>query len=199
MVVVNRDVDVKAAPFYNRGATAFACIFAAGAALSAASALEAGMSTGLVPQVVVRGPASGFAQTVEVGDHRLTADEPLAAGGTDTGPTPYDLLAAALGSCTSMTISYYARRNQWPLESVTVRVGHSRIHAADCKQCHTKEGRVERLELAIELTGPLSAEQRQELLRIAGRCPVHKTLKSEIDIQTSLVDSQPTPSQGSPT
>jgi putative redox protein len=149
------------------------------------------MSTRLVPQVVVRGLASGFAQTVEAGDHHLTADEPLAAGGTDTGPTPYDFLAAALGSCTSMTISYHARRNQWPLESVTVRVGHSRIHAADCEQCDTKEGRVERLELAIELTGPLSAEQRQELLRIAGRCPVHKTLKSEVDIQTSLVDSQP--------
>jgi putative redox protein len=145
------------------------------------------MSTPVVPGVIVRGPASGFAQTIDVGSHHLTADEPLAAGGTDTGPTPYDFLAAALGSCTSMTISYFARREQWPLESVTVRVRYSRIHAADCASCDTKEGRVDRLTRAIELTGPLNDDQRQELLRIADRCPVHRTLQSRIDIQTSLI------------
>jgi putative redox protein len=144
------------------------------------------MSTPIVREVVVQGEASGFAQAIEVGDHRLTADEPLAAGGTGTGPTPYDFLAAALGSCTSMTIAYFARSRKWPLESVTVRVRHSKIHAADCTTCETKEGRVDRLDRSIELKGALSEEQRQELLRIADRCPVHRTLTSEISIQTSL-------------
>jgi putative redox protein len=146
------------------------------------------MTTPIVPDVVVRGAASGFAQTIEVGAHRLAADEPLAAGGTDTGPTPYDFLAAALGTCTSMTIAYYARRERWPLESVTVRVRHSKVHAADCASCDTKERRVDRLECAIGLTGPLSVEQRAELLRIANKCPVHRTLTSKIDIRTSLVE-----------
>jgi uncharacterized OsmC-like protein len=146
------------------------------------------MSTPIVPDVVVRGPASGFAQTIAVRSHHLIADEPLAAGGTDTGVTPYDLLAAALGSCTSMTIGYYARRERYPLESVTVRVRHSKVHAADCASCVTKEGRIDRLECAIGLTGPLSREQREDLLRIANKCPVHRTLTSEIEIRTSLID-----------
>jgi len=134
----------------------------------------------------VRGEASGFVQTVDIGDHHLVADEPLASGGTDTGPTPYDLLAAALGTCTSMTIAYFARIRKWPLESVTVRVRHSKIHAADCAACDTKEGRIDRLDSSIELRGALSEEQRQELLRIADRCPIHRTLTSEISIQTSV-------------
>ena len=146
------------------------------------------MTTPIVPEVVVRGDASGFVQTIEVGPHHLVADEPLAAGGTATGPTPYDLLAAALGSCTSMTIAYFARREHLPLEAVTVRVRHSKVHAADCAACDTKERRVDRLECAIALTGPLSVEQRAELLRIANKCPVHRTLTSKIDIHTSLVD-----------
>lgn len=136
--------------------------------------------------VVVRGGASGFVQEIEAGRHRIAADEPEAAGGTDTGPSPYELLLAALGSCTSMTVAMYARRKQWPLERVEVRLQHARIHAEDCAECETKEGMLDRIEREIDLTGPLSAEQRERLLEIANRCPVHRTLTSEIDIRTRL-------------
>ncbi len=137
-------------------------------------------------EVVVRGSAAGFAQEIVVGAHRLAADEPTSAGGTDTGPDPYDLLLASLGSCTSMTVALYARRKGWPLEGVTVRLRHSRIHAADCADCETREGMIDRIEGDIELAGALTAEQRARLLEIAGRCPVHRTLVSEIDIRTRL-------------
>jgi putative redox protein len=136
--------------------------------------------------VVVRGSAGGFTQEVEAGRHRLAADEPVAAGGADAGPSPYELLLAALGACTSMTLAMYARRKQWPLEGVTVRLEHARIHAQDCAECDTKEGMLDRIEREISLTGPLSAEQRARLLEIANRCPVHRTLVSEIDIRTRL-------------
>ena len=136
--------------------------------------------------VTVHGSASGFAQEISVGRHRLAGDEPASAGGTDTGPNPYDLLLAALGSCTSMTVALYARRKQWPLEAVTVRLRHSKIHAADCESCETREGRLDRIDGDVELVGPLSQEQRARLLEIANKCPVHRTLVSEIDIQTRL-------------
>ena len=137
--------------------------------------------------VIVRGDASGFAQEVVVGPHRLTSDEPIEVGGKDTGHSPYDLLLAALGSCTSMTVAMYARTKKWPLESVTVNLRHSKIHAADCRDCETKEGKVDRIEREIHLTGNLDAEQQKRLLEIADKCPVHRTLKSEIDIQTKAV------------
>lgn len=137
--------------------------------------------------VIVRGDASGFAQEIVVGPHRLTADEPIEFGGKDTGPGPYDLLLASLGSCTSMTISLYARTKKWPLESVTINLRHSKIHATDCRDCETKEGRIDRIEREIHLVGKLDAEQRKRLLEIADKCPVHRTLKSEIDIQTRAV------------
>ena len=137
--------------------------------------------------VTVSGAASGFAQEIETGRHRLLADEPVAAAGTDTGPSPYELLLAALGSCTSMTVAMYARRKQWPLERVVVRLQHSRIHAEDCAECETKEGMLDRIDREVDLIGPLSAEQRARLLEIANRCPVHRTLTSEIDIRTRLV------------
>ena len=136
--------------------------------------------------VIVHGNAAGFAQEISVGPHRLAADEPVAAGGTDTGPNPYDLLLAGLGACTSMTVAMYARRKQWPLEAVTVRLRHSKIHAADCESCETKEGLLDRIERDVEFTGPLSEEQRARLLEIANKCPVHRTLTSEVDIQTRL-------------
>ena len=136
--------------------------------------------------VIVRGDATGLAQEIETGRHRLVADEPVEAGGTDTGPAPYELLLAALGACTSMTLSMYARRKQWPLERVTVRLRHGRIHAQDCAECETKEGMLDRIEREISLTGPLAAEQRERLLAIANRCPVHRTLVSEVDIRTRL-------------
>jgi uncharacterized OsmC-like protein len=137
-------------------------------------------------EVVVHGSA-GFAQEIIVGSHRLTADEPVAAGGADSGPSPYDLLLAALGSCTSMTVAMYARRKAWPLESVTVRLRHSRIHAVDCAECETKEGMLDRIERDLQLAGTLTEEQRAKLLEIANKCPVHRTLVSEIDIRTRLL------------
>lgn len=137
--------------------------------------------------VVVRGGGSGFAQEILVGSHRLTADEPKVAGGTETGPSPYDLLLASLGSCTSMTVAMYARRKNWPLAGVTVRLRHSKIHASDCAECETKEGRIDRIERDIQFAGPLTTEQRSRLLDIANKCPVHRTLTSEINIQTRLL------------
>jgi len=138
-------------------------------------------------EIVVEGSARGFAQRIAVGGHRLLADEPTDAGGTDTGPGPYDLLLAALGSCTSMTIALYARRKQWPLESVRVRLRHAKIYATDCENCETKEGMLDRIERDVELVGSLDEEQRARLLDIANKCPVHRTLTSEIVIRTRLV------------
>ena len=137
-------------------------------------------------EAVVHGSAEGFRQEVTVAGHRLVVDEPRALGGSDTGPSPYDLLISALGACTSMTLSLYARRKQWPLESVTVRLRHSKIHAIDCADCDTKGGMLDGIERDVELHGDLSAEQRTQLLEIANKCPVHKTLRSEINIRTRL-------------
>ena len=137
--------------------------------------------------VVVRGESRGFVQEIIAGAHRLRADEPASAGGTDTGATPYDLLLAALGSCTSMTMAMYARRKQWRLERVTVRLRHSRTHAADCATCDTREAKLTVIDREIELEGSLDDEQRARLLAIANRCPVHVTLTSTIEIQTRLV------------
>lgn len=145
-----------------------------------------GAGGGREKTVVVSGSAAGFAQEVTVGRHALTADEPASAGGTDTGPDPYGLLLAALGSCTSMTVALYARRKQWPLTSVTVRLRHGRIHAADCSTCETREGQLDHIERELTLVGPLSDEQRARLLDIANKCPVHRTLTSEISIETRL-------------
>jgi putative redox protein len=140
----------------------------------------------MADEVIVRGDAVGFAQEIVIGPHRLVADEPTDAGGGDTGPNPYDLLLASLGACTSMTVGLYARRKRWPLEAVTVRLRHARIHATDCSECETREGMVDRIEVELALAGPLSEEQRARLLEIAGRCPVHRTLTSEISIHTRL-------------
>ena len=137
----------------------------------------------VVPDVIVRGTAAGFLQNVESGRHRFTVDEPLAVGGTDTAATPYDLILAALGSCTSMTVGLYARKKRIPLEDITVSLWHSKIHAADCDECETREGRIDRIEVAIELTGEMSDEQRARLLQIAQMCPVHRTLTSEINVR----------------
>ena len=138
-------------------------------------------------EVIVQGDAAGFAQQILAGSHALTADEPVEAGGTGIGPSPYDLLLAALGACTSMTVGMYARRKEWPLESVTVRLRHFRIHASDCETCESKEGMLDRIERDVELIGVLSAEQRAKLLEISNKCPVHRTLSSEIDILTRLL------------
>jgi uncharacterized OsmC-like protein len=133
--------------------------------------------------VVVHGSARSFKQDVVVGKHRLVGDEPVSAGGSDAGPDPYDYLLTALGVCTSMTVGLYARRKQMPLESITVSLWHSRIYANDCEECETKEGMLDRIELEVELTGPLNAEQHAKLMEIAEKCPVHRTLTSEINIR----------------
>ncbi len=136
--------------------------------------------------VTVQGPRSGFAQQIQVGPHELAADEPTSLGGTDTGPNPYDLLLAALGACTSMTLRMYADRKEWPLEGIQVQLNHEKIHAQDCADCETEKGRVDRIVRHIELTGPLDKEQREKLLEIANKCPVHRTLQSEINIISRL-------------
>jgi ribose 5-phosphate isomerase B len=138
-------------------------------------------------KVIITGDAGGFAQDILAGSHTLKSDEPVSYGGTDTGPSPYDFLLAALGACTSMTAALYARRKAWPVERVTVWLRHSKIHAADCANCETKEGMLDRIERDIRFTGPLSAEQRTRLLEIVDKCPVHRTLTSEIDIQSRAV------------
>jgi putative redox protein len=137
--------------------------------------------------VIVWGDGGTFAQQIAAGRHRLKGDEPHRAGGTDTGPSPYDFLLAALGSCTSMTVGMYARKKNWPLERVIVWLRHSRIYAADCSECETREGMLERIERDVLFEGPLSAEQRLRLLEIADKCPVHRTLTSEINIRTRLL------------
>lgn len=131
---------------------------------------------------------SKFQQTVTVGPHRLIADEPVSAGGEDTGPGPYDYLLAALGACTSMTMRLYADRKTLPLDRVTVMLRHSKIHAEDCAECETKVGMLDQIERDIAMEGALDAEQRQKLIEIADKCPVHRTLTSEIRIVTRATD-----------
>lgn len=120
------------------------------------------------------------------GAHALVADEPRDMGGMDSGPSPYGYLCAALGACTAITLRMYADRKQWPLDGVRVRLTHDKIHASDCAECETKQGKIDRFTRSIELQGALSAEQRQRLLEIADKCPVHRTLESEVHIETSL-------------
>ena len=138
-------------------------------------------------EIVVTGAGAGYAQQIVAGTHHMVSDEPEASGGTDMGPGPYDLLLAALGSCTSMTVAMYARRKGWPLETIRVRLRHSKVHAADCADCDTRVAKLDRIERDIELVGALDDEQRARLIEIADRCPVHRTLTSDIDIKTRLV------------
>lgn len=140
--------------------------------------------------VVTETRTSKFQQTIRVGSHSLIADEPVKAGGLDTGPSPYDLLLAALGACTSMTLRLYADRKQLPLERTSVKLTHTRIHAEDCETCETKEGMLDRIDKEITVEGPLDADARARLLEIAEKCPVNRTLKSEIDIRGRIVSSE---------
>jgi putative redox protein len=140
-------------------------------------------------QVTVRETRnSKFQNTVTIGPHHLLADEPASAGGDDTGPSPYDFVLAGLGACKSMTMRLYAERKSFPLERTTVTLNHSKIHAEDCAECETKEGLLDQIDVAIGLEGPLDADQRKRILEIADRCPVHRTLTSEIRIVTRAAD-----------
>ena len=144
----------------------------------------AGEETSKKPaDVVVRGTAGGFLQEVVSGKHHLRADEPVSVGGSDAAPGPYEYLLMALGSCTSMTVGLYARRKELPLENIMVSLWHSRIHAKDCEECETKEGLLDRIDMSIALTGALTTEQRARLMEVAAKCPVHRTLRSEINIR----------------
>lgn len=141
----------------------------------------------------MRGGADSFKQEIIAGKHRLVADEPVSAGGGDAGPDPYDYLLAALGVCTSMTVGLYARRKQLPLAKITISLWHSRIHAKDCEECETKEGMLDRIDVEVELTGSLTAEQHATLMEIAAKCPVHRTLTSEINIRLRAASKSPEP------
>ncbi len=137
-------------------------------------------------QVIVRTGKSGFRTEVKAGEHALLADEPEKYGGTDTGPNPYDYLVTALGACTSMTLRMYADHKKWPLDSITVRLNHSKIHAADCGDCESKEGKIDVIEREIDVEGELDDQQRQRLLEIADKCPVHRTLHGEVKVRSKL-------------
>lgn len=146
--------------------------------------------TGARPaDIIVRGNASGFLQEIVSGAHQLRADEPIAVGGGDAAPGPYDYLLVGLGACTSMTVGLYARSKKWSLEDISVSLRHSRIHAKDCAECETKEGMLDRIDVEIGLSGALTPEQRAKLMEIAAKCPVHRTLKSEINIRLRIAPS----------
>jgi uncharacterized OsmC-like protein/ADP-ribosylglycohydrolase len=130
----------------------------------------------------------GFRTEITAGGFPLVADEPAAYGGGNDGPSPYDYLMAALGACTGMTLSLYARRKRWPLTEAVVRIAHDRIHAEDCRDCEGENSRIDRFVRELELRGELDETMRQRLLEIAGQCPVHRTLTGEVRIETTLVD-----------
>ncbi len=138
--------------------------------------------------VVVEETGAGrFVQRIAAGRHELLADEPASVGGSDAGPSPYDLLLASLGACTAMTLRMYAERKGLALQTVRVRLSHAKVHAEDCEGCETRAGKLDRIVREIELAGELSAAQRERLLAIAERCPVHRTLHAEVCIESSLL------------
>lgn len=131
-----------------------------------------------------------YSQRVIAGSHALVADEPVSAGGTGRGPSPYDFLLIGLGSCTSITLRMYAARKQWPLQRISVRLWHRRLHADDCADCETADAYIHEIGRDLVLEGPLTEQQKQRLLEIADRCPVHRTLTAEIQIRTKLAPKQ---------
>ena len=148
--------------------------------------------------VVAESDARPYGQRITVGGHELLADEPAAIGGADTGPGPYDLLLAALGACTAITVRMYAERKGWPQRHTTVRLRHRRVHAKDCADCETKTGWMDHIERELQFDGELTDEQRAALLDIAGRCPVHRTLHSTVTVSTTEAASRGTGRSSAP-
>ena len=134
--------------------------------------------------MVVEGPATGFRTKVDVGGHQLVVDEPVPVGGTDQGPSPYEMLLAGLGACTAMTLRIYADRRKWPLERARVVLQHHKVHAQDCVDCERKPAKMDVVDRIITLEGALTEEQRAKLMEIAERCPVHQTLQGKLQVNT---------------
>ena len=135
-------------------------------------------------KVVVEGPATGFRTKVDVGGHQLVVDEPIPVGGSDQGPSPYEMLLAGLGACTAMTLRIYADRRKWPLERARVTLQHHKVHVQDCIDCDRKAAKMDVVDRIITLEGDLNEEQRAKLMEIAERCPVHQTLQNKIQVNT---------------
>lgn len=142
-------------------------------------------------QIFTRTAGDGYRTEIEAAGFHLVADEPVEVGGTGAGPTPYDLLLAALGACTGMTLRMYASRKGWPLEEVTVDLREPRDHAADCERCNEPDAHIKRVHREVTLHGPLDDEQRARLMQIADRCPVQKALASTLGVQTTLAAAHP--------
>lgn len=137
--------------------------------------------------VAVETKQEGFYSQIKAGDHNLFADEPISVGGTNKGPSPYELLSAALGACTTMTLQMYAKRKKWDLKSARVHIDHNKSHAEDCEDCENASAKIDHFERKIELIGDLDESQKNRLLEIADKCPVHKTLHSKVVIKSSLL------------
>ena len=131
-----------------------------------------------------------FQHEAQAGNHIWIVDEPQSMGGDDEGPSPYDMILAALGACTSMTIMMYARQKGWPLEDLSVELSHDRIYAKDCQDCETNEGQVDEIHRKITLMGPLSDEQIERLTKVGERCPVHRALVGEIKVRDEVVHTE---------
>ncbi len=138
-------------------------------------------------QVVVRIANNAFTSDVKAGAHALTADEPVSLGGNGFGPTPYELLLSSLGACTVMTLKMYAQRKEWPLEEVLVHLSHQKVHAKDGAHFDQKGAKIDRIERQVEISGELDQAQREKLLEIADKCPVHRTLHGDVEVETKLI------------
>lgn len=143
------------------------------------------------PMVIVSIEADSFQTDIETSSHVLTADEPASVGGGGAGPNPYELLLAALGACSAMTIRLEADRKGWPLQSASLALRHERRHAEDCVECDDPSARLDHIDIDLQLQGDLTDEQRDRLREVADRCPVHKTLTGDLRITTKLIDKQP--------
>lgn len=165
-----------------------AAVLAAWAGRYVGTAVTAVLVASVPGEVTVVETGEGaFTQHISAGSHHLRADEPVSVGGNDSGFTPYDLLLASLGACTAMTLRMYAEQKKWPLERVTVKLQHDKIHTVDCAECETREGKIDRIEREILLTGNLDDAQRARLTEIADKCPVHRTLHSEVLVNTRML------------